>query len=153
MTAPASPLVDGLQRVLAAQHAAVFGYPVIGVHAGTDALAQLARDLEAAHRLTRDQLAAQLVGLGAEPVAADVEYQPPVPITQAGAPARWAVRLEEAAAAGYRYLLRCAVQAGTPGDPVRSQAYAGLAGAAAAGSSWQQLLTPATPTVPFPGTT
>ena len=48
MTTPTDPIVDGLQRVLAAQHLAVYGYPVIGVQLRDPAEVDRARQLEAA---------------------------------------------------------------------------------------------------------
>lgn len=157
MTAPATgpagdAVVDGLQQVLAAQHAAVFGYPALGVHLGDPGQQGQAASAEAAHRLTRDALAAQLVALGATPAASDPQYSPPVALSSAAAAQRWAVALEEESAAAYRYLLICAVRAGAATAPaIRRQAVTGLSTAATAGLYWRRLTTPDHPTVPFPG--
>lgn len=151
MTAPSDPVVDGLQRVLAAQHLAVYGYPVIGVQLSDPAEADQARTLEAAHRLARDAVAAQLVARHADPVASSPGYPPPAPVTDRAAALRWAVEIEQSSAAGYRYLIECAVRAGGAQATIRRQALTGLADAARAAAYWRGLATPDRPTVPFPG--
>ena len=60
--------------------------------------------------------------------------------------------LEQQTAAGYRYLLVCAVQAGGGQGAVRQQAMTGLTTAAGSALYWRRLLTPDQPTVAFPGT-
>lgn len=152
MTAMTDPIVDGLQRVLAAQHLAVFGYPVIGVHLSDSAEVDPARQLEANHRLSRDTLAGQLIGRHADPDPAAADYSPPAPVTDRATAVGWAVRIEETSAAAYRYLLGCAVRAGDEQRALRRQALAGLAEAAQAATYWRGLTSPDRPTVPFPGT-
>ena len=151
MTAPADPIVDGLQQVLAAQHLAVYGYPVIGVQLSDPAEAGQARALEAAHRLARDAVSGQLVARRATPVAGSPDYPPPAPVTDRATAIRWAVDIEESTAAGYRYLLECAVRAGGAQAAIRRQALTGLTDAARAAAYWRQLISPDRPTVPFPG--
>ncbi len=151
MTAPVNPIVDGLQRVLAAQHLAVYGYPAIGVRLADQAAADRARQREAAHRLSRDAVAGQLIGRQASPVASAPYYPPPAPVTDQATAIGWAVRIEEASAAGYRYLVECAIRAGGDQAAIRQQALAGLADAAGAAAYWRGLADPVHPTVPFPG--
>lgn len=166
MTAAApSPVLDGLQQVLAAQHACVFGYPAIGTRLDDPAQIQQARTEEAAHRLIRDALAAQLVGIGATPVAANADYSPPAKLTSAEPAQRWAVALEQQVAVAYRYLLVCCVQAGATAAAnqaagnapaanlaaLRRQALAGLTEAARSATFWRGLISPSQPTVAFPG--
>jgi hypothetical protein len=151
MTRPTDPLTDGLQRVLAAQHLAVYGYPVIGVHLSDPAEADRARQLEASHRLRRDMTAEQLVGRQADPVASAPDYPPPAPVTDRSTAIGWAVRIEETSAAGYRYLLECAVRAGGDQTAIRQQAMTGLTEAAQAAVYWRGFTNPGRPTVPFPG--
>jgi hypothetical protein len=150
VTAPQNPIVDGLQRVLAAQHACVFGYPELGTHLDDDGQVTRARANEAAHRLTRDAVAAQLVALGATPAASAPGYAPPAPVTSAATARRWAVALEEQSAAAYRYLLVCSAQAGS-NLSIRPQAMTGLTTAAQDATYWRRLVTPDRPTVAFPG--
>jgi len=151
MTGTSDPIVDGLQRVLAAQHQAVFGYPVIGVHLSDPAEVDRARQWEASHRLRRDALAGQLLGRHADPNSAASDYSPPVPVTDRATAIGWAIRIEESVAAGYRYLLGCTVRAGGEQSALRRQALAGLAEAAQAAAYWRGLTSPDRPTTPFPG--
>lgn len=151
----ANPVADALQLVLATEHAAVYGYPMMGVRLSDSAQVQRARDLEAAHRQLRDEVTAQLARLAVAPVAAQPTYP------QAGAasssssstaPAiRSAVAIEEQCASAYRYLLTAAVSAGDGEQQVRIQAMTGLATAAANATAWRSLVVPAKPTVALPG--
>jgi hypothetical protein len=151
VTAPTEPISDGLQRVIDAQHLAVYGYPVIGVHLSEQAEVDRARQLEASHRLSRDAVAGQLADRHANPNAAAADYPPPAPVTDRAGAIRWAVSIEETAAASYRYLLGCAVRAGGAQPAIRRQALTGLTDAAKAAAYWRGLVEPARPTVPFPG--
>jgi len=146
-----TPIVDGLQQVLAAHQLAVYAYPVIGVRAGGDA-ADRARAAEAAHRLTRDAVADQLTALGAVPQPAEPEYRPAVPVDSAAGAAAWAVAVEEQSAAAYRFLVECAVRAGGAQRQLRQQALSGLTGAALAALPWRAMITPDRPSTAFPGT-
>ncbi|MDQ1742842.1 MAG: hypothetical protein QOE23_1181 [Pseudonocardiales bacterium] len=168
MTVPdQDPVVQALQRVLAAQHAAIYSYPVIGVALRQPGQVQLARQLEAQHRHTRDELIAQLATRRAVPVPAEAAYAPPQPVTGPADAQRWALELEQGCADAYRYLLVAPVlaaraAAGTPGaggavlsaaeqSALQRQALAGLSGAARTATGWRTLLSPSAPTVPFPG--
>jgi hypothetical protein len=151
VTAPVDPITDGLQRLLEAQHLAVYGYPVMGVHLSNQAEIDRARRLEAGHRLSRDAVAAQLAGRRVSPVAAAADYPPPAPVTDRASAIRWAVSIEESSAAAYRYLVGCAVRAGGAQTAIRQQALTGLADAAKAAAYWRGLADPRRPTVPFPG--
>lgn len=118
MTIPQDVVVQALQRVLAAQHAAVYGYPVIGVALRSAGQVRLARQLEARHRHTRDELMAQLAARGVTPVPAEGSYSAAQPVTGAADAQRWALDLEEDCAAAYRYLLAAPVLTATaPGIP------------------------------------
>lgn len=186
MTAPGQDAVaQALQRVLAAQHAAVFGYPVIGVELRDPGQIQLARLLEARHRHTRDEVMAQIAARRASPAPAEASYTPTQPVTAPADAQRWALELEQACAAAYRYLLVAPVLVAAPGrkpagpngsNPngsganssgsngpggpglsaaeqasLRRQALTGLNTAAVNATEWRSLLSPATPTVAFPG--
>ncbi|MEO7262674.1 MAG: DUF4439 domain-containing protein [Jatrophihabitantaceae bacterium] len=179
MTAPGQDVVvQALQRLLAAQHAAVYGYPVIGVALRDAGQAQLARRLEGRHRHTRDELMAQLAARRATPTPAEASYAPAQPVTGPADAQRWALELEQACAAAYRYLLAAPVLAAAPEEKtpdakpsggtasgalpskapgaagqasLRRQALAGLSTAALNATEWRSLLSPAAPTVAFPG--
>lgn len=190
MTAPGQDaVVQALQRVLAAHHAAVFGYPVIGVELSNPGQIQRARLLEARHRQTRDELMAQIAARRASPAPAEASYTPTQPVTAPADAQRWALELEQACAAAYRYLLVAPVLAAAPARKpagpngsgssgsraasaatgsgtngsggqglsaaeqasLRRQALTGLNAAALNATEWRSLLSPATPTVAFPG--
>ena len=138
MTAPQDVVTQALQRVLAAQHAAVYGYPVIGVRLRDPRQVRLARQLEARHRHTRDELMAQLAARRVSPVPAEASYTPAQPVTGPADAQRWALDLEEACASAYRYLLVApvlAVQGRTGADSTASRATASRATASGAPAS------------------
>lgn len=151
MTQPADRITDGLQHVLAAQHLAVYAYPLIGVQLADEAQVARARTSEATHRLVRDAIRAQLIGRQATPVASSTSYLPARPVTDAASAQRWAVEVEQAGAAGYRYLLATTAQATVSPTALRQQATTGLNAAALEAGRWQRLITPDAATVPFPG--
>jgi hypothetical protein len=150
MTSPNDAVTSALQGVLVAQHAAVFGYPVIGVHLDDPAQVQAAHTLEASHRGTRDQLMSELVTRSASPDLAAASYSPPEQVHDATTAQRWALQLESDCAASYRFLLASSVSENVAS--VRQQAIAGLTDAAQQATRWRRSLTPTTPTVAFPGT-
>jgi hypothetical protein len=88
---------DGDQRldaVLTGEHAAIYGYGVLGAHLTGSAL-QLARDAEAAHRGRRDALLLRLTSASANPPAARPAYDLPYPVTNAASAMKLAIELEE----------------------------------------------------------
>jgi hypothetical protein len=157
-TSHADPVVSALQQVLAAQHAAVYSYPVLGVRLRDPAQVDRARQLEAAHRASRDALMAQLATRQVTPVAAQASYYPLEPATDPSGAQRWALQLEQSCTQTYRSLLVGTVSptgADLSQQPaartLRQQALTGLSIAAQNATEWRALLTPATPTVAFPG--
>ncbi|ELP69465.1 ferritin-like domain-containing protein [Streptomyces turgidiscabies] len=99
--------VTALQAALAAEHAAVYGYGVVGGLIGearrTEAMA--AYD---AHRARRDELARTVRALGSKPVAAAAGYALPFPVQDSDAAVRLAAELEERVAGVYSDLVRAA---------------------------------------------
>jgi hypothetical protein len=98
--------VTALQGALAAEHAAVYGYGVVGaVLTGTGkpeaADAARARADWLAHQLARDSLEAMLTKLGATPVAASAAYRLPFPVTSAESALRLAAALENGVTRAY----------------------------------------------------
>lgn len=78
MSAPTG--VEGLQSTLAAEHAAVWIYGVLGGQTSTSAQANLSKALRAAytlHRARRDQLIRWVRDASETPVAAEVAYELP----------------------------------------------------------------------------
>lgn len=104
-TAPAPGTLKATQAALAAEHAAVYGYGVVGGRIGDDRL-QEARDGYAAHRARRDALARTVRALGGRPEGAAPAYTLPFPVPDAAAAVRLAAELESRVAAVYADLVR-----------------------------------------------
>lgn len=136
----------GLQQVLAAEHAASWGYGVVGGHL-RPAEQTAARSADQAHRSRRDTLTSLLVDRGAPPVAAAASYALPFPVNDAAAARRLAVHLEQGTAASWHATL------GGSADPaIRRLSLAALTDAATRGLQWR-LTVPGEPsTIAFPGT-
>jgi Domain of unknown function (DUF4439) len=92
--------VTALQRALAAEQAAVYGYGVIGAHL-TGAQLRAATGDWIAHQVARDQLEALLRARGAQPGAAAVGYRLPTPVRTAAEAQSLAVLLEDRVTAAY----------------------------------------------------
>ena len=137
--------VPALQAGLAAEHAVIWGYGVVGAHAG-DALLGHVRDADDAHRTLRDDTVALVARYGGTPVATEPEYALPFPVTDRGSALRLAVHLEEGAAAAWRYAV-----AATDDVAVRRAALVALSDAAVRATRWRLALHTAPATVPFPG--
>ncbi|MBH5337277.1 ferritin-like domain-containing protein [Streptomyces pactum] len=95
------------QAALAAEHAAVYGYGVLGARIGDDRLRE-ARDGYAAHRARRDALRRTVRELGGTPVAAAPAYALPFPVPDPAAAVRLAAELENRVAAVYADLVGAA---------------------------------------------
>lgn len=99
MTAASGP-VAALQGALAAEHAAVYGYGVVGAML-TGANQANARTDWTAHQVARDRLVTMLTRLGATPVAASPAYELPFSVTSAKSAAKLAAALEEGVTRAY----------------------------------------------------
>ncbi|WP_030944927.1 ferritin-like domain-containing protein [Streptomyces sp. NRRL S-646] len=97
--------LKALQAALAAEHAAVYGYGVVGgqIRAGRRTEAQAAYD---AHRARRDALTREVRDLGGTPVAAAAGYALPFPVSDSAAAVRLATELEDRVAGVYSDLVR-----------------------------------------------
>jgi hypothetical protein len=139
--------LEALQAALAAEHAVVWGYGVVGSRADA-ALLPAVRAADSAHRGRRDATAALVRGLGAEPVTTEPSYALPFPVTTRGSALRLAVHLEDGDAAAWRYAV-----ASTDDRAVRRTALTALTDAAVRATRWRLLLPAgaAGATVPFPG--
>ncbi|MEU9846318.1 ferritin-like domain-containing protein [Streptomyces sp. NPDC047985] len=129
---------EAAQAALAAEHAAVYGYGVLGgrVAAGRRAEATAAYH---AHRSRRDALVRTVRDLGAEPVAARAAYALPFAVPDAAAAVRLAAVLEDRVADVYSDLVRAAE------GPLRRQAADALRESAVRAVRWRGS------GVPFPG--
>ncbi|MEU7703318.1 DUF4439 domain-containing protein, partial [Streptomyces sp. NPDC039028] len=68
--------LDATQAALAAEHAAVYGYGVVGGRIGPDRRAEATAAYEA-HRARRDALRRSVRDLGGAPVVAEAAYELP----------------------------------------------------------------------------
>ena len=137
--------VGALQAALAAEHAVVWGYGVVGGRAGKDLLARV-READSAHRTRRDAVVALVARYGGDPVPTEPEYALPFPVTDRRTALRLAVHLEDGAAAAWRYAV-----AATDDRSVRRTALAALTDAAVRAARWRQALPTSPVTVAFPG--
>ncbi|MFK4103462.1 ferritin-like domain-containing protein [Streptomyces sp. NPDC019531] len=97
--------LEALQKALAAEHAAVYGYGVVGgrVREGRRTEAKAAYD---AHRARRDALAREVRDLDGTPVAAAAAYALPFPVPDSAAAVRLAAELEDRVADVYSDVVR-----------------------------------------------
>ncbi|MFD7684055.1 ferritin-like domain-containing protein [Streptomyces sp. NPDC060187] len=108
--------LKALQAALAAEHAAVYGYGVVGGKIGEKRRSD-ARAAYDAHRARRDALVRAVKDLGGTPKAASAAYVLPFPVTDSPTAVRFAAELEERVAAVYSDLVRA-----TTGDQRRTAA-------------------------------
>ncbi|HEV7188345.1 MAG TPA: ferritin-like domain-containing protein [Blastococcus sp.] len=134
-----------LSDALAAEHAAVWGYGVVGAALGANARKQ-AEDAEAAHRTVRDQVSALLAGRKADVVDARGAYALPFPVLSAVDAAALGVVLEEGVAKAWVRVLDQAATRST-----RELAVAALSAAEVRAVSWRVAAGKTPVTTPFPG--
>ena len=136
--------VDLLETLLAATHAAVYGYGVLGARLDEDTRrsALLAFD---GHRARRDQLAARLRERDASPAAGLPAYD--VEVDGPGEALALALRLEEGLALRWRDLV-----AGTDDPALRRLGVTGLQEAAVRAAQWRGAVGSGPVTVALPGT-
>lgn len=94
-----------LQAALAAEHAAVYGYGVVGGRVAKERRTD-ARAAYDAHRARRDALVRDVRDTGGEPVVAAAGYALPFPVPDAAAAVRLAAELENRVAGVYADLVR-----------------------------------------------
>ncbi|MBV2151736.1 ferritin-like domain-containing protein [Kitasatospora sp. SUK 42] len=92
--APTPSALSSLQAALGAEHAAVYGYGVVGAHLPEDQQRADARTAYAAHQSQRDAWQRLLTTLGATPTPAAGGYQLPFPVTDPTTATRLAAHLE-----------------------------------------------------------
>jgi hypothetical protein len=135
----------GLQRALAAEHAAIYAYGALGAHLSRSARAD-AVAAETAHRARRDALLLRMADAGTPPTPAAPAYTMPFAVTDPATALRLAVGVEERTAAAWR----AAVPETAAED--RETAIAALTDCAVRATRWRRLAEPSAPaTVPFPG--
>ncbi|MFI1258826.1 ferritin-like domain-containing protein [Streptomyces netropsis] len=104
------PALEAAQAALAAEHAAVYGYGIVGARVG-EARQTEAREAHDAHRARRDAMWRSVRSLGGTPEAASAAYALPFPVPDEGAAVRLAAELESRLAAVYADLVRAATGA------------------------------------------
>jgi hypothetical protein len=129
-----------LADALAAEHAAIFAYGVIGAH--LEDHRSTAREAEQAHRTRRDEL---VLLLGDLAPAAEPSYQLPFPVENPDDAGRLAIVVEERVAATWRALL---AESGA-GD--RERALDALTDAAVRATRWRVVARLEPAAIPFPG--
>ncbi|MFJ9040055.1 ferritin-like domain-containing protein [Streptomyces sp. NPDC102406] len=102
-----SDLLAAVQAALRAEHAAVYGYGVVGgrIREGRRAEARAAYD---AHRARRDELRRTVRDLGGDPEESAGAYALPFPVPDSAAAARLAADIEDKVAGVYADLVRAA---------------------------------------------
>jgi hypothetical protein len=92
--------IAALQGALAAEHAAIYGYGVVGAML-SGRLQSQAHDYWVDHQEARDTLEAMLLKLGATPTAASPAYQLPFAVAGEASAAALAVVLEDGVVQAY----------------------------------------------------
>ncbi|MBC6461478.1 ferritin-like domain-containing protein [Actinomadura sp. HBU206391] len=133
-------MVPALQAALAAEHAAVYGYGVLGARL-RGAQRQNARDVWDAHRAKRDRLSSFIITQKADPVAAAAAYRLPIRPTTTTSAVQLAAALEDHVLAAYLGL------AGVADPKVRRFAAQGMQEAINRSVRWLG----SAPTSAFPG--
>ncbi|MFG2644592.1 ferritin-like domain-containing protein [Streptomyces sp. NPDC048370] len=130
--------LEAARAALAAEHAAVYGYGVVGGRIGAERRAEATAAYEA-HRARRDGLRRVVRDLGGEPVAAAAGYELPFAVPDTAAAVQLAAVLEDRVAGVYSDLVRAAE------GPLRRDAAAALREAAVRAVRWRGI------DVTFPG--
>jgi hypothetical protein len=134
-----------VQRMLAAEHATVYGYGVVGAHL-RGAERDTARDALHSHDRRVERLETLVRQGGGTPKPAAPAYRLPAPVSNRADALQLAVHLEEGVAA-HAFALAAA-----PRGPARALAVAALSDAAERATRWRLTLDPHTPPVEaFPG--
>ncbi|MEV6790422.1 ferritin-like domain-containing protein [Streptomyces sp. NPDC051320] len=122
--------LEAAQAALAAEHAAVYGYGVVGGRIAPSRLTE-ARQAYDAHRARRDSLARTVRDLGGRPVAGSAAYALPFAVAGSADAVRLAADLEDRVADVYSDLVRAAR------GPLRHEAALALREAAVRAVRWR----------------
>ena len=126
---PAGHALQAAQAALAAEHAAAYGYGVIGARAG--GRANEAREAYGVHLARRDALARSVRELGGAPRAAEAAYALPYEVRGPGDAERLAAEIEDRVAGAYSDLVRAAE------GQLRREAADALSAAAVRAARWR----------------
>ncbi|GAA1829921.1 hypothetical protein GCM10009836_04750 [Pseudonocardia ailaonensis] len=137
--------IDSLQRVLAAEHAALWCYTLVLAFVPADQATQARKDIDE-HRTLRTQVEQTLTDVGARPVSAQPAYATGVPVTDVLSAGRLIVTAENDVLAGWRSVLEQ-----TTSQQLRVAALQALSAGVVRASRWRAA-TGTLPTVPaLPG--
>ncbi|MEV8404023.1 ferritin-like domain-containing protein [Streptomyces niveus] len=122
--------LDAAQAALAAEHAAVYGYGVVGGRVGDERRPEATNAYDA-HRARRDTLARTVRDLGGKPLAAAAAYALPFEVPDSAAAVRLATDIEDRIAGVYSDLVRASE------GPLRQDAAGALREAAVRAVRWR----------------
>lgn len=137
--------IEGLQAALRAEHSAIWGYGIVGASVALESRPAV-RDVDAAHRARRDELADLIVLRGADPDPAEASYELPFSVADLTRAFQLAARLEAGVAQGYAFAVSQA-------DSQRAKGFCltALTDAALRQTTWHQLAGIAPVSPEFPG--
>lgn len=137
--------IHAVQTALAAEHAVIWGYAVVGVHVTAKQLPAVQR-AELAHRSRRDLTGDLLRMRDTEPVEAQASYELPFPVTDPVTALRLAIHLEQGDATAWHFVLGW-----TDDVALRRTALTALTEAAVQATRWRLAAGTQPATVAFPG--
>ena len=129
-------LTSALQRALAVEHAAVYGYGLLGARLSDTELGA-AQAAYAAHQTRRDVIARMVRDLKAQPLVAPPAYRPRQPLTSRQRALELAVLLEDECVAAF-----IAIIGQTDVPSMRRSAVSWLVDATVRGQSWRSAIGP-----------
>lgn len=136
---------DALQEALAAEHAVIWGYGVVGAAAADNILDRVGA-AEQVHRARRSDTAARLRAVDAVPVEPEASYELPFDVVDPPTALQLAAELEDGCASAWRYLL-----GQTDDAELRGVALAALTACAVQATRWRRTAGVSPATVAFPG--
>ncbi len=139
--------VEALQEALAAEHAAVWVYGLVGAFLPDTLNGRLAA-AATAHQARRDATQRVLIDAGAPPVPPEPGYLTPEPVTDAASGLRLTITAETDVAAAWRSV----IERGPADSGLRGTALDALTEAAVRATRWRAIAGATPLTVPFPGT-
>lgn len=139
-----SATTEAFATALSAEHAAIFGYGVVGAHLD-QATQKAAREAETAHRNRRDDLLLRLSAANATAPPAAAGYTLPFPVTDQDSAMKLAASLEEGTARAWRAAVGAA-----SGDE-RKLALQALTDCAVRATNWKKTAGLSPILAPFPG--
>jgi hypothetical protein len=128
-TIGSSQAIAALQAALAAEHAACYGYGIVGAHLSRQEFAQASADW-LVHERSRDKLTSMILARGGQPAAAAVAYELPLTVRGTASAVALAADLEHEVTSAYLNLVAVSEPA------LRFYGAAQMQGAAARAARW-----------------